>query len=147
MKKQIAAACQISVYSESKAEEIASRLCNTITDSGKPCNPIVEDWTGDDTSWPPEPEVYIFFCIQEECDVDNRGIPVKILNAITDENVSLRMEEDFLLEAKRPESIEQHFEWVGVTINEYQSIYANRKFHPDAEQYKRNVPKWEKWNT
>jgi hypothetical protein len=147
MKKQIAA-CQISVYSESKAQEIATRLRNTVKDLEKPCNPIVEDWTGQDENWPPEPEVYIFFSIEEECEVDEKEIPVKIVNAIAGENADLWIEENIVLKSVFPESVEQHVQWVGMSINQYQHTYTSRISHPHAVQYKCSedtCKKYDKW--
>jgi hypothetical protein len=142
MKKQIAACFQISAYSEKTREQIAERIRNTIKDLDKPSDPIVEDWTGVDQEWPPEPEVYIFFDMEEEDEVDDKGIPLKILNAIAGENVFLWMgdapssEGTVLLEAKHPENVEQHIQWVGVSIDMYQHTYIAWKAHPCAEKYK-----------
>ena len=151
MKKQIAACFQISAYSEKTGEQIAERIRNTIKDLDKSSDPIVEDWTGVDENWPPGPEVYIFFDMEEEDEVDNKGIPLKILNAIAGENVFLwtgdapSSKGAVLLEAKPPENFEQHIQWVGVALDMYQHIYVSRKSHPQAEQYKCKEKTCEKW--
>lgn len=153
MKTPISASFQISAYSEKVAEQIANRIRETIKTLGEPSDPLVEDWTGIDQDWSPEPEVYIFFDMEEE-DYLKRGIPTKIVKAIAGENVELwmggispRMEKNIVLKSKPPETVEQHVEWVGVSINEYQHIYTGRKVHPHAEQYKCNAPTCKKHDT
>lgn len=147
MKTQINAAFQVHTYSEKVAEEIAGRIRNTIKDLDRPSDPLVEDWTGIDQEWPPVPEVYIFFDMEEEDEINSNGIPMKIANAIAGENVYLWMEEDILLRPKLPETVEQHVEWVGISIDEYQHIYTRRKIHPHAEQYKCTAPACKKHGT
>ena len=149
MKVPVSASFQISAYSEKVAEQIANRIRDTIKILGEPSDPIIEESMGANQDWPQEPEVYIFFEMNEE-DYLKRGIPTRIVKAIAGENVQLWflsgegfhtwMETDLLLDAKPPETVEQHVEWVDISINEYQHIYTERKVHPHAEQYKCNVP-------
>lgn len=148
MKTQVAAHFQVSAYSEKVANEIAERIRNTIRDNelGKPSNPIIEESMGINEGWPQEPEVYIFFDMEEEDEVDNNGIPVKVLKAIAGENIQLWQQSNLLLDAKPPETVQQHAEWTGLSINEYQHIYISRKLHPHAERYKCNASTCQEWD-
>ena len=156
MKTSVSASFQISAYSEKVAEQIANRIRETIKILGEPSDPIIEESMGVNQNWPSEPEVYIFFEMNEE-DYLKRGIPTRIVKAIAGENVQLWFlfgegghawrEGDLLLDAKPPGTVEEHIQWGGISINQYQHIYTGRKAHPHAEQYKCDAPTCEKYDT
>jgi hypothetical protein len=157
MKTPISACFQISAYSEKVAKNIATRIRETIKDGEEPSESTIEESMGSNEGWPQEPEVYIFFDMEEEDYVNSDGIPAKIVNAIASENVQLWVlsgenlsswaKTDFLLEAKPPESVQQHVQWTGISLNMYQHIYTSRKVHPYAEEYKCNEPTCKEKNT
>jgi hypothetical protein len=155
MKTPISACFQISAYSVKTAEQIAQRIRETIKDCDKPSDPKIEESMGINEVWPQEPEVYVFFDMEEDDYINSDGIPAKIITAIAGENVQLWVlsgenlhlwaKTDLLLEAKSPKSIEQHVQWTGVSINQCQHIYTSRKIHIHAEKYKCSACKGKEW--
>jgi hypothetical protein len=143
MKTQTLVKYQIHAYSEKIAEQIAERIRKMIANS----DVSVEDWTGIDQDFPPCPEVYIFFDMEEECEINDDGIPTEIANAINGENVLVWRENTLVLHSILPKSVEQHVEWLGVPVEEYQHIYPARKSYPQTEEYKCSDPKCKNQDT